>query len=56
MMNKNKIMEIILPPFEDIDDEGNYIGNDIIFLKQQNTMNKNKIKLCQNQEKSKLHK
>ena len=29
-------MEITLPPFEDIDDDGNYIGNGINFLKQQN--------------------
>jgi oligoribonuclease (3'-5' exoribonuclease) len=26
-------MDIILPPFEDIDDDGNYIGNDPQFMK-----------------------
>ena len=30
--NKTKNMEITLPPFDDLDDNGNYIGNDINFL------------------------
>lgn len=31
-------IEIILPPDDDLDDDGNYIGNDPVFLKQEEDM------------------
>lgn len=48
-MNKNETInyfkmtiEITVPPFDDIDDDGNYIGNDINFLIK-NTMRKKDV-------------
>lgn len=39
-------MDIILPPFEDIDDNGNYIGNDSYFkLLNNKDMNEEFLKL-----------
>ena len=53
-MKKYKNMNITLPPFEDLDENGNYIGNDIKFLIKNENKKENIIEGFLNTDSFKL--